>query len=182
MAFDATKRPGPPPAKTPAKPKVTPAQTAKRNAREEGINGLFQLGAAVCMMTGQHADAAAFGTHGPKIAPEVAAIAEDYERVGDVIDKLIAVGPYAGLLTAVLPLALQLAVNHGRGNAAVFADFGVVSKETLEAQGQAAALRQATIAIEAQRHAEAEFVAAQRAAMRAQSENGARPDMAEART
>lgn len=182
MAFDASKRPTPPPAK-PAARKPSPAAQAKRGAREEGINGLFQLGTAVCMMTGQHADAAAFATHGPKIAPEVASIAEDYEKVGEVIDKLIAVGPFAGLLTAVLPLALQLAVNHGRGNAAVFADFGVVSKETLEAQGQAAALRQATAAVESQRQAEAEFIAAQRAAMAQaeQSQNGARPEMAEVR-
>lgn len=184
MAFDASKRPSPPPAK-PAAKKPSPAAQAKRGAREEGINGLFQLGTAVCMMTGQHADAAAFGTHGPKIAPEVASIAEDYDKVGDVIDKLIAVGPFAGLLTAVLPLALQLAVNHGRGNAAVFADFGVVSKETLEAQGQAAALRQATAAVESQRQAEAEFIAAQRAAIQqaqsVQSENGSRPEMAEVR-
>jgi len=165
MAFDPTKRPTPPPAKAASKAKPSPTQNAKRNAREEGVTGLFQLATAVCMMTGQHADAAAFGTHGPKIAPEIASIAEDYDKVGDVIDKLIAVGPFAGLLTAVLPLALQLAVNHGRGNAAVFADFGVVSKETLEAQGQAAAMRQATAAVEAQRQAEAEFIAAQKAAI-----------------
>src|SRR5882757_7282010 len=116
MAFDPTKRPSPPPAKAAAKSKPSPTMQAKRNTREEGVNGLFQLATGLCMMTGQHADAQAFAMHGPNIAPEIAAIAEDYDKVGEAIDKLVAVGPFAGLLTAVLPLALQLAVNHGRGN------------------------------------------------------------------
>lgn len=178
MAFDPSKRPSPPPAKAAAKAKPSPTQNAKRNAREEGVNGLFQLATAMCMMTGQNTDAMAFATHGPKISPEIATIAEDYDKVGEVIDKLIAVGPFAGLLTAVLPLGLQLMVNHGKGNPAMFTEFGVVSRETLEASGQAAALRQATAAVEAQRQAEAEFMAAQRAALnQAAAANGRTDDL-----
>lgn len=182
MAFDPTKRPTPPPAKAPAKAKQpTPTQNAKRNAREEGVNGLFQLGTMLCMMTGQHADAQAFATHGPKISPEIAKIAEDYDKVGEAIDRMVAVGPFAGLLTAVLPLALQLAVNHGKGNAAMFADFGVVSRETMHANGNAAVMRQAAAAMEAQRAAEQEFVAAQIAVQNsAAAANGRTDDLVNA--
>jgi hypothetical protein len=114
------------------------------------------------MMFGLYADGAAVAMHGEKIAPELAALGAEYEKFGEAIDKVIAVGPFAGLLTAVAPLVFQIMVNHDKLPAAPLAQFGVVPKEALEMQGKAAAMRQLKAAMEEQQKAEAEMVAIQR--------------------
>jgi hypothetical protein len=112
-------------------------------------------------MTKQYADAAAISEHSKDISIECARVADDNEQFANVIDKLTSVGPYAGLLTAIMPLAMQLAVNHKRIEAGVM---GTVSPDALAAKvkadmasKQADFLREAREAQERAEKAKAEF-------------------------
>lgn len=181
MGFDASAKP-----KTIAPPaaRKTPntsmgrasekAREAKTIEREEGLNGWGQIGVGACLATGQFADAGAVSVHWPNVARETAALADKYESVANVVDKFVAAGPFAGLITAVMPLVFQVLVNHNRMPASpMLAQFGVMPKETLELQGQATAMRMAQEALRAQQEAQAEMAAIQ-AEMLAQ--NGATPE------
>lgn len=95
-------------------PRAAPKTVARTNAREEAVNGLFQLGQFGCVMFGQHADAAAIGMHGANISREIVNLADMNEKIGAAVDYLLQAGPYAGLVTACLPLALQILANHKR--------------------------------------------------------------------
>src|SRR5271166_728634 len=130
-----------PPAKTgttkpPAGKPVTLGASAITAAREEGLEGLAQIGTAVLILTKNYADAGAVDMHAKPIAHEVALLAEGNEKVGNIVDRITAMGPYAGLLTAVMPLAMQLLVNHDRIQANAAGLFGgqVMSKEALAAK------------------------------------------------
>jgi hypothetical protein len=129
-----------PPAKRPAARKPALAQTpqSQHEAREQGLLGLGQIGQAICMMREWFADAGAIQIHWPNVARETASLADQDERVGKTIDYLISAGPYAGLLTAALPLAMQIAANHGRLDANAASGLGgVMPKEMLEARVKA---------------------------------------------
>jgi hypothetical protein len=144
MALDLSKATtATPPPKRAAKSTVARKAVAsiKTSEREEALNGLFQLGAAGCLMFGSSADAAAIAQHAPNISRETAGIAETNETFGKYLDYITAIGPYAGLLTAVMPLVLQILVNHKRLPAEPLAGFGVVSPETLNAKMQAEAMQ-----------------------------------------
>lgn len=176
MALDLSGPKTPPPAKRP-----TPAQrqaTAKTGEREEGLNGLFQIAAAGCLMGGQVADGAAVSTHGPNIAREAAQLAETNERMGRLLDYLTAVGPFAGLLAAAMPLGLQILVNHGKLPVVpALQQFGIVPPGALEAQAKADAARQMAEYQRAQAAAEEELRELQRDEARRQHEarNGSGP-------
>jgi hypothetical protein len=109
-----------------------PSRTA---ARAEAIDGIFQIAGTACVVTKNYADAGAIALHKDAIALETAKVADANEKVAALIDKLTSVGPYAGLLTAVLPLALQLAANHGRIDATKTGGLmGIQTPEVLAAQ------------------------------------------------
>jgi hypothetical protein len=151
-------------------------EASKFDERQEGLEGLGQIGTGLCLATGQFADAGAIGQHWPNIARETATLAGKYEPVANVVDKLIMIGPFAALLSAVLPFALQLAVNHGRiGDAAILGGFGVMPKEALEAQGRATAMRMVQAAMEEQMKAQRELQEAEASLAAMQSRNGAQP-------
>lgn len=97
--------------------------------RVEGVNGVFQLAGLACMTTGNLADAAAIGQHGPNVSVELAKIAETNEKVGRIIDRLTDMGPYGALVTALMPLVTQILVNHKVMQPGVM---GSVPRETLE--------------------------------------------------
>jgi uncharacterized protein with beta-barrel porin domain len=146
--------------------KGTLAAQNRQTAREEGLNGLVQIGSAVCIMTKNYADAGALTEHGPNVSHEIAALAEENENVANVIDKLTAMGPYAGLITAIMPLAIQLLINHDRikPDAAGLMGANVMSKEALAAKvsadidtKKAAFLREAKQAQEEAAKAQAEL-------------------------
>lgn len=155
MALDLTRTPAPPPKRgsketKPAAPRPG-SMAAKTAEREEAVNGLFQLGAATCMLLRQPADGAAVAEHGPKIAHETAVIAETNASFAKTIDYITAVGPYAGLMTACLPLILQILANHGKVPAEPLAQFGIVTPATLTAKMAAqAAANEARMMLEAQ--------------------------------
>lgn len=165
MALDLSTPPGgstPPPRRGPGRPKgsTSQAQTmkTKRAEREEGLNGLFQIAAAGCLMGGQAADGAAIAEHGPNIAREAATLADTNEKIGKVLDYLGSVGPFAGLLATTMPLVLQVLVNHKRlPMVPVLQQMGVKDPAALEAQAKAAAMRQAIQAQREQQAAEQEF-------------------------
>lgn len=100
----------------------TPRKRTKKTAApsyEEGINSLFQVGAFGLMMAaGDHnkpvlADSKALAEHGPGIAQALDMLAQEKPEVAAVLDKILAVGPYGLVLSAVAPLAMQIARNHG---------------------------------------------------------------------
>lgn len=102
------KKPGP----TPKPPTSSLAPDKVREAREEALNNGWSAIAAGLMMGGLWADAGAVSTHGPAISREAAAISLKYEKVGNAIDALANVAPFANLFAAVMPLILQVGANH----------------------------------------------------------------------
>lgn len=137
MALDLSAQ-KPPPLRAASSPKPRASNNSQRKQREEGLNGLFQLAGGACLMFGQWADAGACTNHGPNISRETAALAEENASIAKTIDYLTSVGPYAGLLTAVLPFALQILVNHGRIPAhPSLMQIGVLPPDLLSAQSQA---------------------------------------------
>lgn len=140
-----------------------PSQPSQRDVREDGLNGLFQLAGGLSLMFGQWADAGACSTHGPNISREAAELAEKYPKVGGILDYITAVGPFAGLLTAVLPFGLQILVNHNRMPAhPALSSIGVLPAEMLASKAQAEVM-------EMQARMAEEMAAAQRAQAEAQA-------------
>lgn len=131
--------------------------------RRDGLLGLASLAQGVCMMTNQWADAAAIGQHFPPVAQELANIADANDTIAKPIDFLIEVGPYGALITAVLPLALQIMANHRMVDASRLIGRGVVPPEVLEAQMKAQTAAMQAEAMRAHQAALAEAEAAQKA-------------------
>jgi hypothetical protein len=124
------------PPKGTAAGKLTVGQ-AKLRENEEAVNGIFGLGAFALMLVKQPADAMAISIHGPGISHEIAVLAETNETFANLIKYITNVGPYAALVTAVMPLAMQLAVNHEKVSADSIPMDGIVSKQTLLDRAQA---------------------------------------------
>ena len=101
-------------------------------ARFDGINGVFQTAAFGCVLKGWTADAGAIQMHGPKISAELAQLAAQHEGVGKVIDYICAAGPYTGIITAALPLTVQLMVNHKMIDHTKVALEGIMAPDLLE--------------------------------------------------
>lgn len=146
--------PPPPPRKTATTSKPTPPRPAdKTTERSEGLQGYGQLIQAGLIGFRQYADAGALGLYFPSIADEVAKLAAIDERVASVVDPIIQGGPYTALIAAVLPMAMQLAVNHGRVKPGAM---GTVPRETLSARIEANLARMQAQALREQQAAEAE--------------------------
>lgn len=139
--------------------------------RLDGLLGLGQLASAGLLMANQYADAAAIGQHFHPIAVELAKIADSNEAIAKPIDFLIEVGPYGALVTAVLPLALQIMANHRVINANAMLGQGVVPPEVLESQMKANVARMQTEALQAQRAAMQEAQAAEAEYMNFMNQN-----------
>jgi hypothetical protein len=141
--------------------------------REDAVNGVFQLAGLGCIMFGQYSDAGAISLHCPPIAHEIAELAEKNEQVAKGVDVLLQVGPYAGLVAAIMPLVLQLMANHKVVDADKMPGANVVKPEVLEAQVKTSMAKQAMMAMQAQREAEEELAEMQKAMAAAQ--NGSDP-------
>jgi hypothetical protein len=101
------------------------------------------IGLFLCMK-GAYADAGAIAQHGPGLARETALLAESNPRIASVVDYLTEAGPYMGIIVVALPLALQLAANHGRIDASKMPPgSGVLPPEILEAKVKAEMAKQA---------------------------------------
>lgn len=144
---------------TPPSPKkAIPSGTKSvKETREEALNGIGQLGTFGLVMTGNLADAGAVGMHWPNIAREGAELAESNEYVAKAADFLGQVGPFAAILSAAMPLVLQILANHKVLPADKLGGAGVVKPEVLESQIKTEMAKQAIAALKAQQEAEEEF-------------------------
>jgi hypothetical protein len=125
--------------------------------RTEAVGGLFQLAQYGCIAFGQFADAGALGMHGPNMAKEIVALADENSKVASKVDLLIEIGPYAGIVAAGLPFILQILVNHGILQAERCANAGVVTPQTLDSQMKTQMMRQAMEAMQEQQRIEEEM-------------------------
>lgn len=164
MAVDTRSAPPRKPAAKPATPATSKAAEERISARSQSVGALFQMAQFGCVSFGQYADAGAFALHGPPAAAELGKLAEINPWIAKGIDSLDIIGPWAGLLTAVMPLALQLLANHGRISAERVANLGIVPAATLEAQAKAQLAEMQRQAVEAQRQAEQAYADAVSAA------------------
>lgn len=138
-------------------PKRTPSarQSKTAQARTEAVGGVFQMLGFGCMLAGNLADAGAVSKHSDNITTEIVKLADSDEKIANVIDKLANVGPYGALITALIPLATQLLVNHDRFAASPgMSQMGVVPKAALEAEVRMAMAEAELRAQLAQREAE----------------------------
>jgi hypothetical protein len=128
--------------------------------RSQGLQGWAQILSIGCVAKGWYADAGAIGMHAENICDETARIADHDDKIAKGLDWLMMTGPYAALAGAVLPLALQLLVNHDRMNAPMGMD-GVVPKQALEAKVKAQVAKMQAEALKAQQEAEQELAEVQ---------------------
>jgi hypothetical protein len=101
-----------PPKTSRATAKTTVKASNKTAERTEALNGIGSLTQAGLIASKQYADAQAIGMHWPKIADELASLANSEAVIARFIDPLIKAGPYTALAMAVLPLVAQISVNH----------------------------------------------------------------------
>lgn len=83
-----------------------------------GVMGLLQIPTVALAMLGRvnpvyALDAATLQLHAAPIAQAVHDTATADDRVAAILDKVLAAGPYGALLGALIPVALQIAANHG---------------------------------------------------------------------
>jgi hypothetical protein len=126
----------------------------KHDARKEAVLGLFSLGQFAAVSTNNPADAAAIGMHGENISQEVANLADVDERIAKSIDWMLQAGPYAGLITACLPLVMQILANHKRIPVNVP---GVLPPEVLAAKYEAEMQKQALEVMAEARQSQQEY-------------------------
>lgn len=129
------------------------APKSKYAERLDGLQGYGQLFQAGFIAFRQYADAGAIGIHAPKLADEIAKLADTDERVAAFIDPIIQAGPFSGLITATLIFGLQIGVNHGIMRPGAM---GTVPKETLAARVEAGIAQMQAQAYREQMEAEAE--------------------------
>lgn len=127
------------------------------NTREQSVNGLFQIAQMGLVTAGQYADAVAIGLHGEKISHEIVQIANTNARIARAVDYLTEVGPYAGLVTAVLPFVMQLAANHRMIPANKLP--GVIDPQVLQIQMETEITKQAILEMEKAQQVKAEYEA-----------------------
>lgn len=119
---------------------------------DEALQGYVQMAGMGLLIAGQHADSAAIGMHGPNVVNELCKLGEKNQSVGRVLDYLTAAGPFAGLIGAVLPLALQIAANHKV--VPIIPQLGIIPPDALEAQAKMEVAEMMAQAQEQQRQAE----------------------------
>lgn len=118
MPVTVTKGASAPPVKANANKTTAKAAPAKEmtvtEARTAAVAQLGQLAQLPLMFTKNYADMGAIALHWPNVAGEIAKLADTNEQIAKLVDPLMQVGPYAGLIGATLPLLVQVAVNHKR--------------------------------------------------------------------
>lgn len=105
-------------AKRAAAPRGRTAKTTPTDYRP-GVVGLLQIPSFALGVLGRRneafaLDAATITLHSGNIAEAVNDTAQQDERVAAILDKILEVGPYGALLAALMPVALQMAANHGK--------------------------------------------------------------------
>lgn len=98
-----------------------------------GINGMFQM-ATMPLAFKAPADAAAVLVHGPNISEALNELAKERPEVATVLERLLSVGPYGLLLSATIPLIVQILHNHNIIPEQVAVGVGAMPREVLLAQ------------------------------------------------
>jgi len=98
-------------------PRRSRSKTAAKVDYETPVKGLLQLPAGMLAFAGMRqpvfaADAAAITIHTPNIARALDELAQERPEVAAVLDRVLQVGPYGVVIAAILPLFIQLFVNH----------------------------------------------------------------------
>lgn len=137
-------------ASTSSRAKASPKASTK-DQREEALNGLGQIGQAPLLAFKKYADAGTLGLHWPGISHELAELADSTPAIANLVDPLIKVGPYTGLVMAVLPFATQILVNHGIIPAG---PMGTMPANSIAAQVEASLAEQEMAALQAQLESE----------------------------
>lgn len=149
-------------------------RTTIKDKRIDAVDGVFQFTQLGCVFFRQYADAGAIGLYGHGISVEVADLAASDERIAKAVDYLMEVGPYAGLITAVMPFVLQVMVNHKMLPAGKIQ--GTLPPEVLQAKTEAEILTRSAQAMreaeEARQEAMLALQEAQDAASASQSPDG----------
>lgn len=127
-----TQSSGKPPARKAVKKPASAGATDYRPA----IAALLQIPATALAMLGRHKpafalDSATIQLHTPMLANAIHETAVVDDRVAAILDRALAAGPYGALLGALIPVALQIAANHGRIPAV--AEMGIMTPEQLVA-------------------------------------------------
>lgn len=132
-----------------ARPRTAPS-TAKKPAadlraqRVDGVKGLVQIGAVVCLAMDQRtppadisfqADALVLVGNAEAIATAVADTCDKSERFAAIVDRVTEAGPYAALVAVAFSVGAQIARNHGVSFAA---SLGTVAPEQIVAQADLA--------------------------------------------
>lgn len=154
MPIDTSLMSSAPPRTTRSRAATAPRKTVN-DTRTEAVNGLFQLASFGCVMTGNYADAATIGMHAEPINREIVTLGAQNEQVGKAIDYLNQVGPYAALISATMPMVLQLFANHGRLDASKVP--GLSSPQVLEAKVKAQMAAQAAAEMRQAQQAQQEY-------------------------
>lgn len=100
------------------KSSATKRQPAGTTDYRPALIGLITVPAMMLTMMGRvnplfALDGIAIQHHAPTIAGAINEAAMTNEQIAQALDRILAVGPYGALIAAVMPLALQLAANHG---------------------------------------------------------------------
>ena len=115
MPVNPPAKPSAPASRTPRKPvQATPIRSSRAEARKEALDGIGRIASLVAVMKGWYADAGAIAQHGPGFTRGIADMAESNDKLASWLDYLTESGPYMEIFAAGLPLALQLAANHGK--------------------------------------------------------------------
>lgn len=133
-------------------PRMSPPSRRKQSAAKSkqagpdyrpGITGILQLVAAPLMVAGVKSpacalDAATITLYADPLADACQQTAEQQPQFAAVLDRVLQVGPYGALLGAVLPMAVQIAANHGLLPEPAARAMGALSAEELMSEFQAA--------------------------------------------
>ena len=125
------------------KPKAT-AQPQTDSQRREGVQGLVQIAAGLCLILDQRtpekdvsfkADAIVLASNSEPIADAVVQTARANAGFAAALDKVTSAGPYAALVSVMVGVGLQIASNHGVTTARAM---GASSPEDIVAASEAA--------------------------------------------
>jgi len=105
------------PAKQPAAAVSETAQEASQR-RAEGVQGLMQLGAGLCLALSARggdafkADAYTLAANSEPFGSACASVAAENPGFAAALDKITQAGPYAALMTIAVPMVTQIVRNH----------------------------------------------------------------------
>jgi hypothetical protein len=103
-------------------PPAPPAPPVSDQERFEGVTGLVQIGAMLCLAIDQRtpdedisfkADAIVLSSNAEALGKAVVETAKQNAAFARVVDKVCAAGPYTALVAVTMQIGAQIAVNHG---------------------------------------------------------------------